>query len=64
MATTKPKKSDVLRVRLTKWENLKLQSYADNHGKTVSEVIRAYIHRLPVQGELLHVVTDFDASQR
>lgn len=64
MTKSKPKKSDVLRVRLTKWENSKLQSYADNHGKTVSEVIRAYIHRLPVQGELLHVVTNFEAEQR
>jgi hypothetical protein len=62
MATKKLKKDYLVRVRLTQWELLKLQSYADNHEKSMSEVLRGYIHRLPVQGELKSVITQSVAS--
>jgi hypothetical protein len=63
MAKSKSKKSYVLRVRLDAWQLVKLQSYAENHKRTVSDVVRAYIGRLPVQGRLLDVVTESETPE-
>jgi NRPS condensation-like uncharacterized protein len=64
MTKKKLRKSDVIRVRVTAWEFEKLKSYADSHETTVSDVVRKYIHRLPVQGQLKDVVTAYLEEQR
>lgn len=62
MPKTKTRKTEIFRVRLTPWQLAKLQSYAENHGKSASAVICDYIHRLPVQGDLKLVNTELEAS--
>jgi hypothetical protein len=64
MVKKKLRKTDVIRVRVTAWEAQKLKSYADNHEMSVSDVLRKYIHRLPVQGQLKDVVTAYLEEQR
>jgi hypothetical protein len=63
MASQKLKKTKTFRIRLTEWQFLKLQSYADNHEKAMSQVISDYIHRLPVQGEMKRVLTEIESSK-
>lgn len=40
-------KNHTLRVRISEYEAVKVSSYAYKHGKTVSQIIREYIRRLP-----------------
>lgn len=48
----KSTKSEELRIRLSPHYKAKLNSYALSHGKTVSDVIRDYIRRLPGKSNL------------
>ncbi len=64
MVRKKVQKTDVIRVRVSVWESEKLRSYAENHGQSMSSVLRAYIHRLPVQGHLKKMATDTLQEQR
>jgi hypothetical protein len=64
MIKKKLRKTDVIRLRVTAWEAEKLRSYAENHGESVSSILRKYIHRLPVQSELKDVVTAYLEEQR
>lgn len=45
--STKPTKSSVLRVRLSDHELTKLTHFAKKRDRTLSQVIREYIRRLP-----------------
>lgn len=42
-----PKKECILRIRMTGSYMEKLKNYANAKGTTVSEIVRAYVHRLP-----------------
>jgi hypothetical protein len=64
VAKKKLKKLDVLRIRVTVWELEKLRSYAEFHNLSMSDVVRRYIHRLPVQGELKDVTIAYLEEQR
>ncbi len=48
MARTKPKSDKVLTIRLPERDLLKLEAYCRADGKTKTEVIRQFIHSLPV----------------
>jgi hypothetical protein len=47
MRVSREKKTEVLRVRLTKRYREKLKAYAASHGVSESHVINEYIRRLP-----------------
>lgn len=47
MRSEKSIKDNTLRVRLNSHEAAKLKFYAESHARTVSQVIREYIRRLP-----------------
>ncbi len=47
MKRRKAFKTQMLRVRITEYEAVKLNFYAHKHDKTVSKIIREYIRRLP-----------------
>ncbi len=64
MAKKKLKKLDVLRVRVTGWELEKLRSFAEFHKLSMSDIVRRYIHRLPVQGELKDATIAYLEEQR
>ncbi|MGK7882350.1 MAG: hypothetical protein AB4060_19950 [Crocosphaera sp.] len=48
MARTKPKSDKVLTIRLPERDLLRLEAYCRADGKTKTEVIRQFIHSLPV----------------
>jgi hypothetical protein len=53
MTDKKPARIETLRVRVTPHERAKLERYAAKHNRTMSQVIREYIRRLPnAKGEL------------
>jgi hypothetical protein len=47
MKKSKLIKSHMLRVRISEYEAVKLSWYADKQNKTVSQIIREYLRRLP-----------------
>ncbi|ACB51242.1 hypothetical protein cce_1892 [Crocosphaera subtropica ATCC 51142] len=49
MARTKPRSDKVLTIRLPERDLLRLESYCMADGKTKTEVIRQFIHSLPVK---------------
>ncbi|MEA5534154.1 ribbon-helix-helix protein, CopG family [Crocosphaera sp. XPORK-15E] len=49
MARTKPKSDKVLTIRLPEKDLLRLEAYCIMDGKTKTEVIRQFIHSLPVR---------------
>lgn len=49
MARTKPKSDKVLTIRLPERDLLRLEAYCMEDGKTKTEVIRHFIHSLPVK---------------
>ena len=49
MARTKPKSDKVLTIRLPERDLLRLEAYCMVDGKTKTEVIRQFIHSLPVK---------------
>ena len=49
MARTKPKSDKVLTIRLPERDLLRLEAYCMADEKTKTEVIRQFIHSLPIQ---------------
>lgn len=47
MSPRKESKKEVIRLRLTTYQMLKLKIYAYSRGQSVSHVLREYIRRLP-----------------
>ncbi|MDJ0598099.1 MAG: hypothetical protein QNJ37_04575 [Crocosphaera sp.] len=49
MARTKPRSDKVLTIRLPEKDLLRLEAYCMEDGKTKTEVIRHFIHSLPIR---------------
>ncbi|MGB5595652.1 MAG: hypothetical protein WBM32_01565 [Crocosphaera sp.] len=53
MARTKPRSDKVLTIRLPEKDLLRLEAYCLVDGKTKTEVIRQFIHSLPIKETMI-----------